>query len=905
MQWRPLVLLAGALLSLLIFTLSFNLFFICAVNQAPLAERIVIMLPDLAQEDEGLVTFNGISGTGRKIDLERLERNGRKNIWTVYNKSLVRSINMVVDPALLGDMGPVRIGIGETKFYFSQFEIEKEWVRKAPISVPGGKEFMVFGMPPEISLKRAPIPGLGSAINWAGNRKFLWSLIDTPIPMKNLIDIILVFFLAFLFVRLFPGVLGFLLDSSRGADGEESAKWDFTWALAGLGAVVAGFFYLEWKDFCYFSQDDNLAQFLPVILQGCRSLWDGVFPTWNPFQFMGMPTTSMGTYALTYPVTYTSYFVARHLLGNEYLTIEVFAFIHFTAGFVFTYMAVRQAGVRPMLAAAASISCVFAGYNLLAGRSWYYMLPILAWMPLLVLSIIRLQKGPVDWKWVLWTGFAAGAFFHGGNVQMWAYAMVFYLAAAALLTISQAIPVRRLFWTVPALLWGLALSSPLLVPLMLHAARITRTPCPGNGIGMRGIIGMILPFPLFRTSHAEGWGNAYWELMGHIYYAGTLFALVALAGAFVAAGFLIAHRWDGTARRVVSGNVWLLMAILTLLLLMGKAGLLWEFMSLLPGFSKFRFPFKFLAFINLFFSVGAGVILERILASARNPRRVEAVICGVVALLMAYHLSMARPSFYTYGDDPYPPPSKIFSQVRYDGTVGSRRVLPFAPKRSLAPGYALSLEHNFPSVYGVLALEGYDFLITGSEEFSKIRQYIDMKPVSAMEAYGAGWVLVHRLTYDTFLSRPVWESAEKLAEKNEFVLEELLESADKVASDENLDLWRLKSSDPMAFVRLFHDEPLPVKFDGAGASVSLPAGFEGGDVVVNVLCWPEMKAVSGGRALTVKPDEWSRVVVEVPEGARSFRLDYRPPWKQGFVAAGVMIYLAMAAYIVVFKKCRE
>ncbi len=81
--------------------------------------------------------------------------------------------------------------------------------------------------------------------------------------------------------------------------------------FAGLAFLVCILTILERRQPFFFSQDDNLAQFLPVIVQGCHSLLQGVFPTWNPYQLLGAPTTTVGVYSLTYPFTYASYLLSR------------------------------------------------------------------------------------------------------------------------------------------------------------------------------------------------------------------------------------------------------------------------------------------------------------------------------------------------------------------------------------------------------------------------------------------------------------------------------------------------------------------------------------------------------------------------------------------------------------------
>ena len=68
----------------------------------------------------------------------------------------------------------------------------------------------------------------------------------------------------------------------------------------GLLAVVGVFVWLEIREPFFFTQDDNLSSFFPVILNGCRGVFSGTLPSWNPYQHLGAPTTTYGLYALTY-----------------------------------------------------------------------------------------------------------------------------------------------------------------------------------------------------------------------------------------------------------------------------------------------------------------------------------------------------------------------------------------------------------------------------------------------------------------------------------------------------------------------------------------------------------------------------------------------------------------------------
>ena len=130
----------------------------------------------------------------------------------------------------------------------------------------------------------------------------------------------------------------------QGAGSREQGR---AWIAMGLAMVAAALAILEWIEPFYFVQDDNFANVLPGVLQGCRSMFRGGFPDFDPYQYMGMPNAGKGIFALFYPPTIASYAIARWVLGNENWTIDVFAAMHLLAGYVASFAAARMAGLRP------------------------------------------------------------------------------------------------------------------------------------------------------------------------------------------------------------------------------------------------------------------------------------------------------------------------------------------------------------------------------------------------------------------------------------------------------------------------------------------------------------------------------------------------------------------------------
>ena len=187
--------------------------------------------------------------------------------------------------------------------------------------------------------------------------------------------------------------------------------------------------------------------------------------------------------------------------------------------------------------------------------------------------------------------------------------------------------VARACAVVPAFLLALALILPLLVPQMLEASRFyaSRAVEKGSEPGIqRCIVNMLLPYPLARNEIAaddpirHGYSPISWadtRYMGKSFYAGSIFFFVACLILL----FSVTFCWK---REMVAGNIWLILALVTLMLALGSAGILYDLMRKLPVLEKIRGPFKLLGYLHFFTIIGAGVFLTRLIDANRwRPER--------------------------------------------------------------------------------------------------------------------------------------------------------------------------------------------------------------------------------------------------------------------------------------------
>ncbi len=651
------------------------------------------------------------------------------------------------------------------------------------------------------------------------------------------------------------GHLATTMEGSYAPSQVESRAWPAVGAVFFVACIV----FLEWRQPLYFTQDDNLAQFLPGILQGCRGAMEGIFPTWNPYQYFGSPTTTVGTYALTYPPTYLSYIVARYVLGNEYYTVEVFCIAHLLVAYCVTYFALRKSGARPSLAMLATLCCVLSGFALLIGRSWFYMTPVFVYTPLLMMQTARLVNGERGWRWIGMTALWLGLYFHAGNVQMWAYTVLLLGITCLWMVATRALPWRSLVAAASALLFGLAISAPLLIPEYIATRGVIRGAID-TGI-LKGLPTLLVPVSVVQTYHPNYWGAPFYDRLGELYYSGTIFVTLTLV--LLAAWFLSCWRAEE-----IKQNLWTVPALGALLLALGSDAQPWLWLARLPGFSEFRSPVKLVAFITLFATFAGAVMLERHLRRRDRPMRLELAIAAVILVLLTHHIWLGQASFFSYGLKPYPGIEEPLLRLLQPADGSQPKFLPIAPERSLYPDYFVSLKHQFPSVVKVFSADGYDPLVSGGATYMQFTSRLRKVP-GTLAQYGVRYVLVQEFNEAQVL--PKWLEVGKL-----------------VYQRDGLRVYEIPGALPMAYVEGDVAKSVPAKFDAGG--VTLDTSGVRGTVILNMLWRRELQARDG---TALSADELGRTRVPVPAGAASVRLDFSPPWGWGWIAAGVFGILGL------------
>ena len=654
--------------------------------------------------------------------------------------------------------------------------------------------------------------------------------------------------------------------------------------------LLAALVFLEWRQPFYFTEDDNFTMG-PVAIAAARGFMAGDFPTWNPYQYMGQPTSVQSMYGLTYPFTYLAFAIV-HWLRHDEAYVELLVIGHILAGYFAMYWAARTLKVRPLLAATSSLTFILSGTALMIARDYATMAPLYVWMPLLIVAAERLRTTASGLKWAVLTALAIGLFCHSGNGQMWVYGVLFF-GLALLLNVSR----KAWPWIAVAALFSLSLSLLLIVPQMWFVRTLQREPASHAGIA-EFWLSLLLPTPLTRSGHPQAFPIK-WDLMTPFYYAGTTLTLITLGALVLLLAVALHGRRLQTAIAFVRQNAWLLCAGIAICMAFGDQSLLWNAMKHVPVVDRFGGPWKLVIFFHLFSALAAAVIVERLLSAYRIRPRVEYALVTVTLVLVGYSVYTTRGAFTSFGDQPYPElPRELVALLKADPPSTRGRIMAASLGHYQDPGYVEGLARNFASWYELSNVHGYDRFVAITEEARQegLRWHRDY--VAAARAYGVRWFIVHRSSMAWFRWQEprIWHP--RVDPFFSRVIETVIPYASKRLRRPDLVLWELPDVDPLAFV-VANRKPLPIELRQNGVNVDVRGAQNA--IVVNFLNRPGFTAHIDGTPVPHQTDEWGRIVVRVPAGAQRLELRYSPPWRTAAIAAAC-VFLAGVVLAWIVKR---
>jgi hypothetical protein len=407
------------------------------------------------------------------------------------------------------------------------------------------------------------------------------------------------------------------------------------WAAVILAVLVIAFFHEVAIGGRTFVSPDAMAP-AGFVRVGEQSLWhDHVYPLWNPYVFLGMPSFGSGAYnPLIYPPDWPLALIQKVLPLPEMTWLLLYYFL----GAWFFYLLAREWGARAEGALLGAAAFVFAP-NLVAVGSHGHGSQLVdsAYLPLMLWLAARwLRTG--RWLELGVLAIAGGFQMLRGHVQICFYTwMAIGLYAVVNAIAAARDPERR----VPALTRGAALAGAAALafgiagfynlPLRDYAAWSRRGGGAGGGVGMEyATQWSMAPFelPTIAIPAWVGFGGAtYWGGMPFTdypnAYVGIITVVIALPALFV-----------GGAPRAFA----LALAALSLLVAFGSHSPFYGFLyDHLPLFNKFRVPVMVILLFQLAAALACGwgwsAILEGAGGVAARRRPVPRLLFGAAAVL--------------------------------------------------------------------------------------------------------------------------------------------------------------------------------------------------------------------------------------------------------------------------------
>lgn len=669
--------------------------------------------------------------------------------------------------------------------------------------------------------------------------------------------------------------------------------------ILGLILVICGLFYLEiFIQKYYFIQDDNYSQFFPVILGAMRDVFEkGIFPEINPYQFTGIPTTSASVYALTYPVIYFSYWFSRFILRDEFYTIDVFAWIHIITAYILSYKAAKYCKVNSTLSTLFAICYSLSGYSLIGIRSWYYMAPITAFAPMIVIGLEFVKNQIINTKFIIIGSIITALLIYAGNIQMFMYASMFYILGLLILFYVHSINGKKVIKSLYPVIIGGILALPQIYVTLDLMKDINRIPWQTLSSTYVDFITFFIPTYLLKMLNIVN--PLFWKFMGNGFYSGTIFFTTAF---FVLLACIIFYIFSKNNHRqiLLEKNLYLFIGGFALILSLGYMGGVWTLLHSFPIFNKFINSQKFIIFINLFFNLGGVIVLSRI-------NKFSKIITTLIIILMLFHIKYAISAFYVY-------PSIKYMNVNNIKDIKNFRIYSYSPKRTVDKEYSLTFSMNIPTINSIHSIDAYndrlEILLKDSLFlYKKIHLenssfpsevYLDTNFLRYLNEYGVKYFIYMDIEkYDYW---PEYNMFDK--KQNELIINYVKKNFSLAYNYKNkIKFYQIPNPKPLAFDEKI--KSIPIKFNTQGVIVDLANVSTPQKVTINMIKRKYYKAFVDGVQAKIITDNYNRMVIEIQKPAKVLVVKYHSPWEKGLLLSVIGFILFVISTFLLEKAWKN
>ena len=408
-----------------------------------------------------------------------------------------------------------------------------------------------------------------------------------------------------------------------------AAKTRTVLAVIALLGVTLAFFHGLWLPGLVLIKRDSYGFYPPLKQYLMERLSAGELPQWFPYESLGRPyigATHTGTF---HPFTALAFLFSVHDAHRAatLLTCLLAAIGAFTLG--------RRLNVSRTGSLLAGLAFALSGYVVSLTESVLYLYSI-CMLPLFCLALDKALNGARAWAVapaVVWTtvfliGDIQTGYYYGFVALLWTAARARDSRLAACLRLA---PVCTLVIPLAAIqlgpAWAVFVDSERLHPAQFHEQALVWSTHP-----LRLLTVLASPIGEYADPTDEA-GASYSGLRGRdigYFWAESLYLGVPVTG------LALLGAWQRRDLRVLA-----LLGILALLLSLGRWGGLYEvFYRIVPLWSAFRFPEKFMGLFSFAIAMlaGAGLDALRTGAGGQRPWFAVAVLCGVAGL--GFHIDI-------------------------------------------------------------------------------------------------------------------------------------------------------------------------------------------------------------------------------------------------------------------------
>jgi len=344
-----------------------------------------------------------------------------------------------------------------------------------------------------------------------------------------------------------------------------------------LAIIVGAFVTYFWKGVFggyYFVSGDALVYSYPMRKVAWEMVRQGSLPLWTPHILSGYPLLAMAQLGIGYPLTWFYLILPGHVAENIY----VLAPYLLAPVFIFAYL--REIGLSRLAALFAGLSFTYAGFMVSGLGQTAMFTNAVMWMPLMLIAMERARSGSF-FRCLIGAGLAYAMAVLTGLGQGFLYAGLVALAYGLFLSLIA--DDKLLSWQ----RWkpffvgvgGIGLAT------CLAAFQIAET-MQAQRLSIR----RTLSYEIFSGGAFSPW--QFWQsLINPIYhhnYEATAYVPL-LAVLFAVVAILAACFSPQTHRRTF---FWLLIAVISMLLMMGDHTPLYRLAFRIPVLNLFRIPWR-------------------------------------------------------------------------------------------------------------------------------------------------------------------------------------------------------------------------------------------------------------------------------------------------------------------------